>query len=162
MPIVSATGRESTDRVLGRLGSPAHSGGMTTDATPAPSTIGSNSVGSRFVTAIAQRDEEALRSLLAHNVDFKGVTPKKFWEGANPDEVLDAVLGHWFEESDHIDEIVQTDHGDDVGDIKRIGYRFRITNPDGLHLVEQQAYYYEYDDKILYLRVVCSGYRPVS
>jgi len=116
-------------------------------------------VGSRFVTAIAEKDTQALRDLLAHNIDFKALTPKRFWEGANPDDVLDAVFGHWFEESDHIEEVVHSDQGEDVGDIKRIGYRFRITNEDGPHLVEQQAYYAEYDDKILYLRVVCSGYR---
>jgi hypothetical protein len=135
---------------------------MTTDATPAPSTTPTGSVGSRFVTAIAQRDKESLRALLAHNVDFKGLTPKKFWEGSNPDEVLETVFDNWFEEQDHIDEVVQSDQGEDVGDVKRIGYRFRITTPDGPHLVEQQAYYYEYDDQILYLRVVCSGYRPTE
>jgi hypothetical protein len=135
---------------------------MTTDATPAPSTTGSTSVGSRFVTAIAERDEEALRVLLAHNIDFKAVTPRKFWEGANPDDVLDAIFGHWFEETDHIDEVVHADQGDDVADVKRIGYRFRITTPDGPHLVEQQAYYREDEETIVYLRVVCSGYRPTD
>jgi|SRR4051794_38546350 hypothetical protein len=135
---------------------------MTTDATPAPPTTASESVGSRFVTAIAEKNTDALRGLLAHNVDFKGLTPRKFWEGANPDDVIETVFGNWFEESDHIDEVVHTDQGEDVGDVKRIGYRFRITTPDGPHLVEQQAYYYEYDDKILYLRVVCSGYRPIT
>ena len=135
---------------------------MTTDATPAASPSTAGSVGSRFVTAIAQRDTEGLRALLADNVDFKAVTPKRFWEGGTPDEVLDAVFGHWFEETDHIDEVVHSDQGEDVADVKRIGYRFRITTPDGPHLVEQQAYYYEYDDQILYLRVVCSGYRPTG
>jgi hypothetical protein len=135
---------------------------MTTDATPAPSTTGSNSVASRFVSAIAQRDHEAMRALLAHDIDFKAVTPRKFWEGAAPDEVLDAVFGHWFEESDHIEEVVHTDHGEDVGDTKRVGYRFRITTPDGPHFVEQQAYYRDDEDQIVYLRVVCSGYRPSS
>ena len=50
----------------------------------------------------------------------------------------------------------------DRGPVSFVRVSFRITTPDGPHLVEQQAYYYEYDDKILYLRVVCSGYRPIT
>jgi hypothetical protein len=33
--------------------------------------------------------------------------------------------------------------------------------PDGRFLVEQQAYIGERDGKIDWMRVVCSGYRPV-
>jgi hypothetical protein len=37
----------------------------------------------------------------------------------------------------------------------------RVTTPDGPHLVEQQAYY-SADDRIHYLRVLCSGFRPIG
>ena len=43
-----------------------------------------------------------------------------------------------------------------------MGYRFAITNPDGRHTVEQQAYYRTDGDRISYLRIVCSGYRPAD
>jgi hypothetical protein len=43
-----------------------------------------------------------------------------------------------------------------------MSYRFAITNPDGRFTVEQQAYYRVRDDRINYLRVVCSGYRPLE
>ena len=49
--------------------------------------------GSRFVAAIAARDVDGLRAVLAPDVDFKGLTPGRFWEAADPEGVVDAVLG---------------------------------------------------------------------
>jgi hypothetical protein len=117
------------------------------------------STGTDFVQAVAERDHDRLAALLADRVDFKGLTPRRFWEGGTPAEVLDVVLGHWFEESDHVDRVVLTEEGA-VEDVQRVGYRFAITNPDGPHLVEQQAYFHATDGRIDYLRVVCSGFRP--
>jgi hypothetical protein len=42
-----------------------------------------------------------------------------------------------------------------------VGYRFAVTNEDGRQLVEQQAYIGERDGKIGWMRVVCSGLRPI-
>jgi hypothetical protein len=120
----------------------------------------SSPVGAAWVRAIVARDVDGLTGLLADRVDFKGLTPRRFWEAATPAEVVDVVLGHWFEESDRIDA-ASTDDGDDVEDVRRVGYRFEITNPDGPHVVEQQAYFRETDGRIDYLRIVCSGFRPV-
>lgn len=119
-------------------------------------------LGERFATAVAARDAEELRGLLAANVDFKGLTPRRFWEASTPDEVLEIVLGNWFGEQDRIDGVAAIEDGEDVGDVRRVGYRFEVTTPDGPHVVEQQAYYYEHENRLLYLRVVCSGFRPVS
>lgn len=121
-----------------------------------------NGLGTRFARAIAARDQDALAALLAPEVDFRALTPRKFWEGSDPDAVLDTVFGHWFEESDHIDELVTVTEGPDVEDTHHVAYRFAITNPDGAHTVEQQAYYRADGDRIDYLRVVCSGYRPAA
>jgi hypothetical protein len=115
-----------------------------------------------FVTAIAKHDSAALMRLLAPDVDFRGLTPKRFWEANTPAEVVDVVLGHWFEESDHIDAVTALEHGEDVGDTRRVGYRFDITNADGSSTVEQQAYYRADGGQLTYLRIVCSGYRPQS
>jgi len=117
-------------------------------------------VGRRFAEAIAGRNEHALRALLADDVDFKGLTPRRFWEATSPDEVTDVVFGNWFEEQDRIDAVAVLDEGDDVGDTHRVAYRFDLTTPDGPHVVEQQAYYRERDNRLVYVRVVCSGFRP--
>jgi hypothetical protein len=118
-------------------------------------------LGLRFAEALAAKDRRAIAALLGPHVDFKGLTPQKFWEGSTPEDVLDVLFDHWFEEQDHIDRLVDTSEGEPVGDVRRIGYRLRVTTPDGPHLVEQQAYY-RADDRIHYLRVLCSGFRPVG
>ena len=37
-----------------------------------------------------------------------------------------------------------------------------VTTPDGPHAVAQQAYYRVDGDRISYLRVMCSGFRPIG
>jgi hypothetical protein len=118
------------------------------------------SVGESFASALARKDERALRALLAPDVDFKGLTPRRLWEASDPDGVLDVLLGNWFEPHDHIDGMVALDRGDDVEDVHRIGYRFDLSTPDGPRTVEQQAYYREQDERLHYLRIMCSGFRP--
>jgi hypothetical protein len=121
-----------------------------------------STTGRRFAEAIATRDQDAFAGTLANAVDFKGLTPGRFWEASSPGEVADVVLGTWFEESDHIVEHEVID-GDDVADTHLVSYRFDITNDDGRHVVEQQVYYrVDPNDRIDYARVVCSGYRPVA
>jgi hypothetical protein len=120
-----------------------------------------NDLGTRFARAIAAKDSDALAALLAPDVDFRALTPRKFWEGATPEEVLEVVFGNWFEEQDHIDALIGVTLGEPVEDTQQVGYRFAITNPAGRHVVEQQAYYRAEGDRIGYLRLVCSGYRPV-
>ena len=119
-------------------------------------------LGKRFAEAIAAKDAEAITSLLASDIDFRALTPRKFWEAATPGEVLEVLFDNWFEEQDHIDALVDVATGTPVEDTQQVGYRFAITNPDGPHTVEQQAYYRTDGDRISYLRVVCSGYRPVE
>ena len=116
-------------------------------------------VAESFVEAVARHDDSALLDLLAEEVDFRGLTPGRFWEGHSPTEVADAVLGHWFEETDRIDQVTHVEHGDPVGDTERLSYRFAITNDSGTFTVEQQVYYRTADGRIEYLRVLCSGFR---
>jgi hypothetical protein len=54
---------------------------------------------------------------------------------------------------------VQTDS---FADRQRVGYRFRVRNGDGLHLVEEQAYLSEREGRIGWLRIMCAGYPPVA
>ena len=93
-------------------------------------------------------------------MDFRGLTPGRNWEAIGPDGVIDA-LSLWFEDSDRIEELLALD-SDAFADRERVGYRFRVRNPDGEHLVEQQAYLTERDAQIGWLRIMCSGFRPVT
>jgi hypothetical protein len=116
------------------------------------------SLGETFARALAAKDSAAVLDLLHPELDFRAMTPKRIWEAASPADVLE-VLGTWFDDSDGIEaiELLETDA---FSDRERVGYRLRVRNPDGLHLVEQQAYLSERDGRIGWLRIMCAGYRP--
>jgi hypothetical protein len=119
-------------------------------------------VGERYVQAIAAKDSEALLALLSPSIDFRALTPGRFWEASSPDEVVDGtIFGFWFEPTDQIEAIDNVEHGE-VGSRQRVGYRFRVRNGDGAFLVEQQAYFECDAEQITWLRVMCSGYQPVE
>ena len=88
----------------------------------------------RFARALAGKDVEALRDVLAEDVDFRGLTPRRDWEAAGVDGVLDILLGSWFEPQDVIEEALAIDEGDAVEDTAQVRYRFAITTPDGPHV----------------------------
>ncbi|HEX5512585.1 MAG TPA: hypothetical protein VFX41_12790 [Actinomycetales bacterium] len=117
-------------------------------------------VAERLVQAIAEHDRAALQAVLTEDVDFRGLTPGRFWEAGSPVDVVTIVLDHWFEESDRIEEVTKLDHGEEVGDVKHVRYRFNVSNAGGPQVVEQQAYYRLTSGRVSYLRVLCSGFRP--
>lgn len=115
-------------------------------------------LGPAWAQAVAEKDEQAVRALLHDDLDFRAMTPGRIWEAAGADEVL-AALSTWFDDSDHIEQLVSVERGE-VADTERVSYRLLIRNDDGLHLVEQQMYLRERDGRIGYARIMCSGYRP--
>ena len=119
------------------------------------------SLGFRFAAAVASNDTAGVRALMSYDVDFKALTPGRLWEGASPDDLV-AALGQWFDADDHIDELEDVVEGAPVADTRHVAYRLRVTNADGPHAVEQQAYYRAEGERISYLRVMCSGYRPIG
>ena len=125
-----------------------------TDTATTPSAL-----GRRFVEALAIKDAEALRAVLHHEVDFRGLTPNRFWEAHDRDAVLEIVFGVWFGADDELEELVLM-HSDAFADREQVRFRFRGRNRDGPMVVEQQAYLTERDGLIGWMRVVCSGQRP--
>jgi hypothetical protein len=113
-----------------------------------------------FARAVAAKDHVRVMDLLHPDVDFHAMTPRRVWEAEQPADVV-AALRIWFDDGDDIEgvEALETDH---FADRQRVGYRLRVRNADGLHLVEQQAYLSERDGRIGWLRIMCSGYRPVD
>jgi hypothetical protein len=118
-------------------------------------------LGEDFARALAAKDFDNVRRLLNPDVDFRGMTPNRVWEASHPDALIDDVLRVWFEDSDQIDAIDQIET-DSFADRERVGYRFTVTNPDGRFVVEQQAYLEERDGRIGWMRVMCSGFRPLA
>ncbi len=121
----------------------------------------STSLGSAFATALAAKDFDAIRDLLHPEVDFRGLTPRRNWEASDSDTLIGSVLREWFEDSDEIEALLKLE-SDDFADRERVGYRFRVRNPEGLFEVEQQVYIGEVDGRIGWMRVVCSGFRPID
>ena len=113
-----------------------------------------------FARAVAAKDHDRIRALLHPQLDFRAMTPRRVWEAAEPKGVVDA-LQQWFGDTDDITGLESLEC-DAFADRERVGYRLRVRNPDGDHLVEQQAYLSERDGRIGWLRIMCSGYRPIG
>jgi hypothetical protein len=118
-------------------------------------------LGSDFAVALAAKDFGRLTGLLHPEIDFRGLTPSRFWEAGDPETVVAGVLRRWFEDADEIEALERLE-SETVADRERVGYRFSVRNPEGRFLVEQQAYLSERDGRIGWMRVLCSGFRPVG
>lgn len=121
-----------------------------------------STAGEEFAKALAAKDVNRLRAVLHPEIDFRGLTPGRFWETSNAETLItDFALGTWFEPEDVIEELVDVQTSE-VGPRQRVAYRLLVTNSDGRHYVEQQAYYQSEDDRITWLRILCSGYQKLD
>jgi hypothetical protein len=123
---------------------------------------GPGAAGERFARAVAAKDAAALRAVLADPIDFAALTPGRHWQASAPGEVVDEiVLGKWFKPSDDIRGLESLSASQLPGR-EHVSYLLRVRNADGDHLVEQQAYYNTDGARITWMRVLCSGYRPLA
>jgi hypothetical protein len=121
-----------------------------------------NHIGQRFAEALAKKDAPALLDLLDPDVDFRGLTPSRFWEASSATALVDdIILGAWFEGGDHIDALEHVELGS-VADRDRVAYLLRIRTSDGMFQVEQQAYFGAENGRISWLRILCSGFRAIG
>lgn len=119
-------------------------------------------IGGLFAEALAKKDVPRLLDVLDPEIDFRGLTPGRFWEASSATALVgDVLLGAWFEAHDHIDALEDVQLGS-VADRDRVAYQLRVSNPDGVFLVEQQAYFSVENGRINWLRILCSGYRPIG
>jgi hypothetical protein len=116
-------------------------------------------LGEDYAHALAAKDHTRLSALLHPDLDFRAQTPNYNWRAQQRDDVLAIMLGDWFEESDDI--TIERFESDSFADRQRVGYRFRVETAEGEFLVEQQAFIGEQDGVIGWMRLVCSGRRPV-
>jgi hypothetical protein len=117
------------------------------------------SLGAAFAQAVTAKDYARIAELLHPEVDFKGLTPNRLWEASDP-ATVEGILKRWIEADEHVEELISVET-DTVADRERVGYRYRLRTPDGLFLVEQQAFLGEREGRIGWLRLVCSGSRPL-
>ena len=119
-------------------------------------------LGDRFGAALAAKDAAALRAMFDDKVDFRAMTPNHTWEGRTPTAVIDdVVLGTWFASCDTMELAEAADTGV-VGDRHGFSYRLQGTNGDGRFVIEQRAYADVAEGKITWMRVLCSGFQPLT
>jgi hypothetical protein len=118
-------------------------------------------LGADFARAFAEKDRDRVRDLMHPEVDFRGMTPSRTWEASDPDTLVSILFDNWLDPDDEV-ESLESVESDGFADRERVGYRLSVRNPDGRFLVEQQAYIGTRDGRIGWMRVLCSGFRPVG
>ena len=119
-------------------------------------------VGEQFARALADKDSTGLKALLRLDVDFRAMTPTRFWESNDVDEIVDeTILGTWFTPQRRITELTAVET-ESIGSLERVAYRFLVELPDGQFTIEQQMYYETDGVTISWMRIMCSGFLPLS
>jgi len=119
------------------------------------------SVTADLVEAIVARDFARAQALMHSDVDFRAMTPKRTWEAEDP-EGVEKVLRAWFEHPEREVELVEPTEPSSVEDTARVGWRVYGTEGGGRFVYEQQAFVREDGGQVVWMRVMCSGPRPVS
>lgn len=114
-------------------------------------------VAGALVDAIVVRDFERAVALLHPDIDFRAMTPSRVWEADGPGGV-EAVLREWLDDPDEDVEGIEATEPVAIEGTARVGWVVHISNGDGPHVFEQQAYVRERDGQIDWLRVMCSGW----
>jgi hypothetical protein len=117
-------------------------------------------VATAFVDAIVARDLARAVALLHPEIDFRAMTPNRVWDAEDPKGV-EAVLRAWFEDPDEDVQGIEATQPISIEDTVRVGWLVRISDADGPHVFEQQAYVRERDAQIDWMRVICSGWIPL-
>jgi hypothetical protein len=115
-------------------------------------------LGPAFAHALARRDFAQVAELLCPDVEFRAVTPRRFWEADTAEETL-RILATWFNPNRVVDEVLALST-DLIGDRQSVTYRFAGEEDQRGFAIEQHAYYTARDDRIGWMRLVCSGFRP--
>jgi hypothetical protein len=120
------------------------------------------SPGERFAQALAQQDTDALCAVLADTVDFQALTPRRHWQASTGRQAAEEIiLGMWFDAGTQILDLCSVVTGR-VADREHVAYRMRVREDGDDYLVEQQAYYRTEGPRISWMRILCSGFRPIA
>jgi hypothetical protein len=88
------------------------------------------------------------------------MTPNRVWEAESAADV-ETVLREWFEDPDEDVENIEATAPISIEDTARVGWLVRVSDDDGPHIFEQQAYVRERGALIDWMRVICSGWIPL-
>jgi hypothetical protein len=124
-------------------------------------TTAESGVTGALVDAIVAQDIDRAVALFHAEVDFRAMTPNRVWEAEGRGGV-EAVLREWFEDPDEEVGEIEATEPVSIEDTIRVGWLVRISDADGPHIFEQQAYVRERAGQIDWMRVMCSGWIPLT
>lgn len=115
-------------------------------------------LGRRFVEALATKEPEAVGAVLHPEIDFRALTPNRFWDAARPRRRARDRAGCLVRPT-RCTGRARSARPDAFADRQQGRFRFRGHNHDRPMIVEQQAYLTERDGLIDWMRIVCSRQR---
>ena len=124
-------------------------------------TTAESGLASALVDAILARDVTRAVALLHPDVSFRAMTPNRFWEAEGAAGV-EAIFREWFEDPDEEIHEIEATEPVSLERSVRIGWLVRVSDADGPHIFEQQAYVREREGQIEWMRVMCSGWIPLG
>lgn len=124
-------------------------------------TVAESGVAGALVDAIVARNFAGAVALLHPEIDFRAMTPNRVWEAEGPAGV-EAVLREWLDDPDEDVEGIEATVPVSIKETVRVGWLVRVSDADGPHIFEQQAYVRERDAQIGWMRVMCSGAIPLT
>jgi hypothetical protein len=117
-------------------------------------------VGRRFIDAIVTHDWQSMADCFEPEAHFRAVVPNKnpFRDHVGGDAAADQ-LRRWFGDAD-VTELMASSV-EPMEDRFHLTYRIHEHEPDGWYVVEQQAYITLGEQAIVFMNLLCSGFRPV-
>jgi hypothetical protein len=115
------------------------------------------SVGIKFVEALAAQDEAALATCFAHDVELRALVPPGFRERTGAADAA-ALIAGWLVDSTGL-RLLES-RTDEIADRLHIAYRFEGVEDGQPYVVEQSLYCSLGADAIERADLLCSGFRP--
>jgi hypothetical protein len=66
----------------------------------------------RFAKTLAAKDVEAVRAVTTQDVNFRAMTPGRFWEANTHAELAEVLFGSWLEPTDEVMALLSTSTGE--------------------------------------------------
>jgi hypothetical protein len=123
---------------------------------------GPEAIGREFVDALARRDWARVEGCLAADIRFRAVVPNEERPFRDKTDAHGAAeqLRTWFDDADPL-VLVDSDV-EMIADRLLIRYRFTGHDDDGDFVVEQNVFAETSEDKLVSMRLVCSGFLTLT
>ena len=117
-------------------------------------------VGEALVNALADRDFEGLRAVIADDVRFRLLLPRGPQAHSGVAETVEAFVG-WYGDVDELH--LESSSVETVANRLVLTYRFRLHDADGWKVIEQHLVADDAPDgRLEKIDLLCSGFLPVA